>query len=91
MSDHARTIRGRDAIAAVLESVGLPADEARSRAGNIATALGHALPNDDVIQAVRDSLAFPVRTYAQIRALRDVTTDVLAAWIVSERAPGEGR
>lgn len=74
MIAHLRTLRGRDAIAAVLESFGLPPDEARSRAGNMAVAIGEGDPRT----AVRESMAGRFWTVGD-------TADVLAAWVVSER------
>ena len=81
LDQHVRVMRGRDAIASVLEARGFPADEARSRAGNIATALGHAEPGDDPVDAICDALG---GTYGRPEA---TVVDVLCAWVRTERAP----
>lgn len=90
---HARTLRGRDAIAAVLETrlglttrLGLDAETARERANNIATALGGCVPGDEIADAVATMLdaVSPVAGNGNARAT--TVLHVLAAWVETERA-----
>lgn len=85
---HDRLLRGRDAIAAVLESrLGLDAETARERSNNIATALGGCEPGDEIAEGIAQALREHVRLGVSATWVAVV---VLAAWAVSERAPGAG-
>lgn len=78
---HARVLRGRDAIAAVLTTrLGLDAETAQHVGNNIATALGGCVPGDEIAEGVMVSLQ---RAGVPVDAAR--VCFVLEAWVCAER------